>query len=188
VASFDGERPALNLEHDWFRALLSYSEPLVGRAVLDLALDGAQLTNQIECRLAPREIRQKSFCVGSSNHRELAWAPSKSPGERLFANGPLLRALAAPPLPVHRLASTARRRSPNTRPGTESAERARRQVHVPERHRERAVPGQLLNHPRRRAAPGEVGAEGVPKHVRADDPKPGSPAAKPERRLDIDSP
>src|SRR5207247_7241578 len=42
------------------------------------------------------------------------------------------------------------------------AERGRRQVHVPERHRERRVSGQLLNRLRRRAPHGEVRAEGVP--------------------------
>jgi hypothetical protein len=64
------------------------------------------------------------------------------------------------------------------------AERARRQMHVPKGHAERRVTHQLLSRLRHRAPHGEVRAEGVPEHVRADDPKPSPLAAEAERRLD----
>jgi hypothetical protein len=54
-------------------------------------------------------------------------------------------------------------------------------MHVPKGHAERRVTHQLLNRLRRRAPHGEVRAEGVPEHVRADDPKPSPLAAEAER-------
>ena len=64
------------------------------------------------------------------------------------------------------------------------APRCRGKVHVPERRPEIRVARKLLDGLGRRALHGEVRAEGVPEHVRADEPKPRPLAIEAERRFD----
>ena len=63
-------------------------------------------------------------------------------------------------------------------------ERARRQVHVPKRHAQRRVSGELLNRLWWRSTHREMRAERVPKDMRTDPAQPCPLRAVPERGLD----